>query len=131
MRLGIVLLAALALLSGCSQTERPDAISAGRCHGVDYAQVKGQEPALARPPLQDYAAADAVCSAYWIPQVARYFVPQSLEVDGRTAYVGGYRWVREFGKRPCQIAVVYLRTGVVKAFVRSFSARVYGDVPTY
>jgi hypothetical protein len=131
MRVWFAVLLAFALLSGCSQTERPEAVSAGRCHGVDYNDVRGKEPKLARSPLQDYPAAKAVCAAYWIPQVDQYFVPQALEVDGRTAYVGGYHWVKSFGKRPCQIAVVNLRTGAVKAFVAKFEAPVYDSLPTY
>jgi hypothetical protein len=131
MRLPLGLLLALVLLSSCSQAERPEAVPAGRCSGVDYNDVRGEEPNLARPPLEEYPVSEAVCAAYWIPQVDDDFVPQALEVDGPTAYVGGYRWVKSFGKRPCQIAVVNLRTGAVKAFVAKFQAPVYGSRPTY
>lgn len=133
----LVLLAAL-LLGGCasSSTEpvtRPSRSStpAGGCHGVAFDEVRGRAPALAKPPLAEYPASSAVCAAYWLPQVDRWFVPQSLEVRGTTAYVGGYRWRRELGRRPCQIAVLDTRTGRVTAFVARFEAPVYRPEPTY
>jgi len=58
-------------------------------------------------------------------------VPQSLEIDGRTAYVAGYRWHRTFSNRPCQLAVVDTRSGRSKAFVRRWEAPVYGRYPTF
>ena len=47
------------------------------------------------------------------------------------AYVGGYRWAPTYGPRPCQIAVVDLRSGRVRTFVERFEAPVYGPDPTY
>jgi hypothetical protein len=58
-------------------------------------------------------------------------VPQSLEVDGHTAYVAGYRWHRTYSDRPCQIAVVDTRTGRTVAFVPRWEAPVYGPEPTF
>jgi hypothetical protein len=57
-----------------------------------------------------------VCATYWIAQQQGGFVPQSLEISGRTAYVGGYGPSRLRGLGHCQIAVVDLRTGRTSAF---------------
>jgi hypothetical protein len=59
------------------------------------------------------------------------FVPQSLEIDGTTAYVGGYGWVPTRTERACQLAKVDLRSGRMTAFVPRFEAPVYGPRPTY
>ena len=58
-------------------------------------------------------------------------MPQALEVRDDVAYVGGYRWAPTYGPRPCQIAVVDLRSGTVRTFVEKFEAPVYGPDPTY
>ncbi|MGO4256710.1 hypothetical protein [Marmoricola sp. RAF53] len=133
MRQLIALVAAAALLTGCAAGDGSvrSAPASDRCDGVSFADVRGPAPALAHPPLEGYPAAPAVCAAYWVPQVDRWFTPQSLEVRGTTAYVGGYRWRRALGPRPCQIAVVDTRTGRTTAFVRKFEAPVYGPEPTY
>jgi hypothetical protein len=126
---------ALLLLTGCTRSsgDDPDAagVSAGRCHGVRYAEVRGSPPGAGAAELAGYPAAHAVCAAYWLPQVDDLFVPQALEVRGTTAYVGGYRWAPTYGPRPCQVAVVDLRTGKVRRFVERFEAPVYGPNPTY
>jgi hypothetical protein len=131
------------LATGCASTpattdrpasampNRPVQAARGRCHGVSFDEVRGPKPAYVRGPLQAYAADGAVCAAYWLPSADRLFVPQSLEVDGTTAYVAGYRWHRAFGKRPCQIAVVDAVTGRTTAFVKRWAAPVYGPEPTF
>jgi hypothetical protein len=98
---------------------------------VSFGQVRGPRPAYVRGPLQRFPAERAVCAAYWLPRADRFFVPQSLEIDGTTAYVAGYRWHRTFGKRPCQIAVVDTRTGRTTAFVKRWAAPVYRPEPTF
>lgn len=102
-----------------------------RCHGVGFGEVRGKAPRNAHPPLRRYRVASAVCAAYWIPQVDHLFVPQSLAVSGGTAYVSGYHWNRVGAERNCQLAVVDLRTGRVRAFVRRFQAPVYHPRPTF
>lgn len=132
---GAVAVLVLVLLAGCTSPsdDEPDRTGAGsgRCRGVAYGEVRGTAPEAGAAELADYPAASAVCAAYWIPQVDDLFVPQALEVRGRTAYVGGYRWAPTYGPRPCQIAVVDLRSGQVRAFVERFEAPVYGPDPTY
>lgn len=139
---GLLLLGVLAL--GCQATperadppttagttSRPTPASHGRCHGVSFGQVRGPAPAYVRGPLADFAAQDAVCAAYWLRSAGQWFVPQSLEIDGTTAYVAGYRWHPRRGNRPCQIAVVDTRSGRITAFVKRWEAPVYGPEPTY
>jgi hypothetical protein len=57
-----------------------------------------------------------VCATYWIAEQQGGFVPQSLEITGETAYVGGYGPSRLRGLGHCQIAVVDLGTGRTTAF---------------
>ena len=125
----------LVLLAGCTSLAdaEPDPTEAGsgRCHGVGYGEVRGTAPEVGGAELTDYPAASAVCAAYWLPQVDDLFVPQALEVRDTVAYVGGYRWAPTYGPRPCQIAVVDLRSGRVRTFVEMFEAPVYGPDPTY
>ena len=132
---GAVAAAALVLLAGCTSLADDEAdpteAGSGRCHGVAYGEVRGAAPEAGAAELVDYPAASAVCAAYWIPQVDDLFVPQALEVRRTVAYVGGYRWAPTYGPRPCQIAVVDLRTGRVRTFVERFEAPVYGPEPTY
>jgi hypothetical protein len=132
-RLAGALLAVSLLVTGCTAADPdPGAVpDRGRCAGVEYAAVRGRAPDAGAAELLDHPVADAVCAAYWIPQVDDRFVPQGLAVRGRTAYVGGYRWAPDYATRPCQIAVVYLPTGRVRTFVDRFEAPVYGPRPTY
>ncbi|RYP88976.1 hypothetical protein EKO23_00630 [Nocardioides guangzhouensis] len=130
-----VLTAALmsGLLAACTaDADRPATeAEAARCHGVRFDEVRGRAPRAGAPELASYPADGSVCAAYWLPHVDRWFVPQALEVDGATAYVGGYRWARAYGDRPCQVAVLDLRTGKVRAFVERFAAPVYRPTPTF
>ena len=45
------------------------------------------------------------------PTEDRGFVPQCVALDGRTAWVSGYRWQRDFGQRACHLLHVSLGTG--------------------
>ncbi|RLV49697.1 hypothetical protein D9V37_07210 [Nocardioides mangrovicus] len=103
------------------------------CTGVRYAQVLGQAPAYGPGRLRHYPVDAFACAAYWLAQSDDLFVPQSLAVDesAGVAYVGGYRWARTYGPRPCQIAVVDLATGAVRAFQSKFWASIYHTAPTY
>ena len=132
-RLAGALLGVSLLVTGCTVAEPdPGAVPyRGRCAGVEYAAVRGRAPDAGAALLLDHPVAAAVCAAYWIPQVDDRFVPQGLEVRGRTAYVGGYRWAPDYATRPCQIAVVDLRSGRVRTLVDRFEAPVYGPRPTY
>jgi hypothetical protein len=98
---------------------------------VTFEEVLGDRPAYVTGPLKRYAAQGAVCAAYWLPDTERDFVPQSLEIDGTTAYVAGYHWRPTFHHRPCQIAVVDTVTGRTTAFVERWQAPVYGPRPTF
>jgi hypothetical protein len=134
---GLAAVALALLLAGCSDSpgtpKVPDAprAEAGRCAGIGYDEVRGAAPGNARAPLRDYPAAAGVCAAYWLSPVDDGFVPQSVEIDGTTAYVGGYGWVPERTERACQLARVDLRTGRTTAFVERIEAPVYGPEPTY
>ena len=88
-------LVACLLVAGCqgdSVEKDGDRPGAGRCTGVEFADVKGAPPAYAGTRLRPYAAAHAVCAAYWLDRVGDWFVPQGLAIRGRTAFVSGYRW---------------------------------------
>ncbi|MCZ4497922.1 MAG: hypothetical protein JWQ74_475 [Marmoricola sp.] len=102
-----------------------------RCNGIRYDDVLGPRPDLSGPPLRVTKVSRAICAGYWAPHLDDYFTPQSLEISGTTAYVGGYRWSRDVSTRPCQIAVIDTRTGRTTAFVAKFQAPVYGPKPTY
>lgn len=109
------------LLAGCTPGSEATApveptVPEGRCSGVTYDDVRGPVPDLARPPLRELAVDPAVCAAYWLDRVDDGFVVQALEVDGDTAYVGGYRWARK-GRKACQVAVLDLRSAEVTRFV--------------
>ena len=132
--LRVVVLAAALVVAGCASSatpNRPARAADGGCHGVRFQDVRGPRPAYVHGPLQSYAADPAVCAAYWLPRAGRLFVPQSLEIRGRTAYVAGYRWHRTGRDQPCQLAVVDTRTGRTLAFVRRWQASVYRPEPTF
>lgn len=128
------LLAAAALVAGCTSTAAPKdgaETTGARCQGVGFSDVRGRVPSYVNGPLRDYDVADAVCAGYWLPRSDRKFVPQSLEIDGTTAYVAGYHWNRIGAERNCQIAVVDTRTGKTEAFVPRWEAPIYRPRPTF
>jgi len=126
-------LVACLLVAGCqdgSREKRGDR-PAGRCAGVDFADVKGVPPAFAGTELRRYGAAHAVCAAYWLDHVDDWFVPQGLAIRGRTAFISGYQWREDRSERACQLLVLDLRTGRTLEFLDRFEAPIYGDRPTY
>lgn len=123
----VVALALLLALQGCvgdAPADSDDPVAErtpkGRCDGVDFGDVRGRVPSYVEGPLRDYAAADAVCSAYWINHVAGNFVPQALEVVGDTAYIGGYHRKPRHGQRWCQILVLDLEAASTSYFLPYF-----------
>lgn len=121
-----LLLAALVLAaSACGPAPADEAVvrpvSSARCAGVAYGDVRGPEPGAPHGSLRDYRAAGAVCQAWWL-DLADDFVPQGLELDGRTAYVVGHR-AGEVGTKLCQVAVLDLPSGRTRAFTGALDAR--------
>lgn len=106
----LLLLVGLAV-AGCSgagdSAERPS----GPCAGVTLGDVRGTRPGYVTGGLDDFPASAAVCRALWLPRADRWFVPQGIALDGRTAWVSGYRWRAGYGNRPCRLLHVDLRTG--------------------
>jgi len=119
------------LVAGCENEGDDGSSAVGRCDGVGFADIEGTPPAYAGATLQPYAAAGAVCAAYWLDQVADWFVPQGLAIRGSTAFISGYRWREQPSERPCQLLVVDLETGRTRQFLDRFEAQVYGPRPTY
>ena len=121
------------LLAGCGNDgrdgDKPG--DANRCNGVDYADVKGTPPAYGGTTLLPYAAASAVCAAYWLDRAGNWFVPQGVAIQDDTAFISGYRWRERRSERPCQLLVVDLATGQTQQFLQRFQAPVYGARPTY
>ena len=105
--------------------EPVEQVSLVDCDGVDYADVRGPEPAEPNGSLRDYPAADAVCDAWWL-DLPDDFVPQGLEIDRSTAYVVGHR-AGAVGQKPCQVAVVDLPSGRTRAFTGALDAPVGGS----
>lgn len=117
--------------AGTSSAALTKAPAAGACRGVGYDQVRGTEPSYPPHRLRDYRADRTLCAAYWMKRSAADFVPQSLAVDGRRAYVGGYLKRPSFGAQACQIEVLDLRTGRETGFQAKFQAPVYRAKPTF
>ena len=105
------LLACGLLLAGCTWTgdsaERPT----GPCSGLTIDDVRGPRPGYITGRLDGFPNDHAVCAGLWLPRSDRWFVPQGIALDGRTAWVSGYRWRKGFGNRPCRLLHVDLRTG--------------------
>jgi len=133
--LSVIALVACLLAAGCDgdagERDGGRAEAAGRCSGVEFAAVRGTPPAYAGMTLRPYAAARAVCAAYWLDHVADWFVPQGLAISGTTAFVSGYRWHERRSERPCQLLVVDLETGRTLEFLERFEAPIYRPEPTY
>ena len=100
------------LLAGCSVLAREEAPGAGgRCSGVRLSEVRGDEPSYVDHELDRFPADRAVCRALWLPGADQWFVPQGVALQGRTAWVSGYRWREGYGKRYCRVMQVDLRDG--------------------
>jgi hypothetical protein len=123
------------LLAACStgggRLRWPGASAHGACAGVHLDDVRGPRPSYVEGRLASFANDDAVCRGLWLPTADRWFVPQGLAVDGRTAWVSGYRWHRGFGERACRLLHVSLRTGRLIASTDRIEAEVYGPHPTF
>jgi hypothetical protein len=105
------------VLAGCSVLAEEDTRGEqGRCSGVRLEQVRGPRPSYVDRELDRFPADRAVCRALWLPRADRWFVPQGVALEGRTAWVSGYRWREGYGNRPCQLLRVDLRDGRRLAF---------------
>jgi hypothetical protein len=130
----VLLAAALLTLVACSSTGRPPAAEAPAhrdCSGVHLDDVRGPRPSYVDGVLARFANDDAVCRGLWLPTADRWFVPQGLALDGRTAWVSGYRWHRGFSGRACRLLHVSLRTGRLIASTDRIQAEVYGPHLTF
>jgi hypothetical protein len=108
----VALVSAAVLLSGCSVLAREEAPgAAGRCSGVPLAKVRGEQPSYVDRELDRFPADWAVCRALWLPGADEWFVPQGVALQGRSAWVSGYRWREGYGKRYCRVMRVDLRDG--------------------
>ena len=106
-----VLLSAALLLSGCSVLAQEEPGGEGRCSGVRLSEVRGDEPSYVDRDLDRFPADRAVCRALWLPGAEDWFVPQGVALQGRTAWVSGYRWREGYGRRYCRVMRVDLRDG--------------------
>ncbi len=136
----VVLLSAVALLvAACSpapgRASRPPApdgsATYGGCRGLHRDDVSGPLPSYVDGALARFANDTAMCRALWLPTADRWLVPQGLALDGETAWVSGYRWHRELGRRPCRLLHVSLRTGRLLASTDRIAAEVYGPYETF
>lgn len=108
----MALVGAALLLTGCSVLAREEQPGvAGRCSGVPLAEVRGRQPSYVDRELDRFPADRAVCRALWLPGADEWFVPQGVALQGRTAWVSGYRWRPGYGKRYCRVMRVGLRDG--------------------
>ncbi|MBA3780477.1 MAG: hypothetical protein H0X12_01290 [Nocardioides sp.] len=138
-RLSLRVLTALALTLGAVVAvtwSRPDdgavvdPVASRRCAPVALDDVQGPRPSEATR-LRAYRLRNAACSAYWIAELERDFVPQGLNIRGDRAFVSGYVRVPKISERACQLVEVDLATGRTVTFVPRWEAKVYGDQPTY
>ena len=75
----------------------------------------GRPPAYGARELRRFPARQHACRAMWLPHLEQWFVPQSLALDGDTAWVSGYTWHRDVADRACRLLRVRLATGTVLA----------------
>ena len=113
MRRLLLVLVTLLCVTACTHSppSRPSGAPYRSCPRVHFDDVRGPVPSYAGPPLASYDADVALCRGLWLPFADRWFVPQGLALDGRTAWVSGYRWRAALGDRPCRLVRVDLRTG--------------------
>jgi len=125
-RLLALLIAVAMLTAGCGDTpgtpaaratpDRPSTTATGaRCDGVSFRDVLGRPPAYGARELRRFPARQHACRAMWLPHLERWFVPQSLALDGETAWVSGYTWHQDVADRACRLLRVRLDTGTVLA----------------
>jgi hypothetical protein len=131
-RLVALLLAVALVASGCGDApKRPSsratasptpspgstvpASTGKRCDGVGFRDVRGRAPSYGARELRRFPARRYACHAMWLPHLEQWFVPQSLALDGDTAWVSGYTWHRHVADRACRLVRVRLATGKVLA----------------
>ena len=96
--------------------DRPSTTATGaRCDGLSFRDVLGRPPAYGARELRRFPARQYACRAMWLPHLQQWFVPQSLALDGATAWVSGYTWHRDVADRACRLLRVRLATGTVLA----------------
>jgi hypothetical protein len=101
------------------------------CHGIDRADVRGDDPTYTRKTLGDFRNHKRLCHGIWLPEPRRYLVPQGLAVLGRTAWVSGFHYRKGYGQRPCQLVRVSLATGKRLQFHAAIWGRVGNRPRTY
>ena len=113
MRRLVLVLLTLLCVTACTSaaSDAPPDASDRACGSVHFDDVRGPVPSYVDPPLARFDADLAMCEGLWLPFVDDLFVPQGLALDGRTAWVSGYRWHPTYGDRPCRLVQVSLRTG--------------------
>ncbi|MDX6358141.1 MAG: hypothetical protein QOH37_1195 [Nocardioidaceae bacterium] len=138
-----LLLAAVLVVSGCGGTAPhkhagtldgstvPVKRDDRRCDGVSYRDVLGHAPSYGAAALRRFPASSLACKAMWLPHLGRWFVPQSLALDGHTAWVSGYTWHENVGDRACRLLHVRLRTGEVLADQGRLVGAPEGRTPTF
>lgn len=112
----LVLLCVAGTSVACTATDgdgaRPRAATSDAgCARLRFDDVRGPVPSYVGTRLARFANDGAMCRGLWLPTADRWFVPQGLALDGRTAWVSGYRWRRAYGDRPCRLLHVDLATG--------------------
>ncbi|QWZ09286.1 hypothetical protein KRR39_05740 [Nocardioides panacis] len=107
----VALLGALLLLVSCSASSRSDEPPPSSCPALHFDDVRGPVPSYVSAPLAAFPNDQALCRGLWLPTADRWLVPQGLALDGRTAWVSGYRWRKSYGDRPCRLLHVDLLTG--------------------
>ena len=127
-RLLAVLLTVAVLTAGCGDgatrdepaaratPDHPPTTATGApCDGISFGDVLGRPPAYGARELRRFPARQHACRAMWLPHLESWFVPQSLALDGGTAWVSGYTWHKNVGDRACRLLRVRLATGEVLA----------------
>lgn len=114
------------LLAGCranppdppAPTPTPPASVGGACGPLTMAATNRPKRALVSE-LSRYRNDVHACSGWWVPGLPRGFVPQGLALDGRTAWISGWRYDRNRvpslrkGFRLCGLLQMDLDTGRV------------------
>jgi hypothetical protein len=82
------------------------------CGPLEFGEVRGRTPAYLEPPLDRFPNDHALCDGLWVNADEGDFVPQSLTMRDRTAWVGGYD-DGPVGMRTCRVLRIDLGTGRV------------------
>ena len=105
--------------------------SRARCNGLTRREVRGTEPTYSPKPLARSGNRAHQCRGLWLPRPRRLLVPQGIAVDGRTAWISGYRYRKGYGQRPCRLVRVDLGTGRRLSFHRTIHGQVGKRPRTY